>query len=108
MRTGQVVVRHDVDHGEADYLPWRTFNERLGHHSAIALPLIHATQCFGALSIPYSTQARVFDAAEVRLLEDPHAAAFRRFLGARGSGAAARRTAPFMFERAIESASTAS
>ena len=67
VRSGQTIVRRDAD-SNADYLPWQSFNARLGLRSVIALPLMHGTASFGALSI-YSTQASIFDADEVNLLQ---------------------------------------
>ena len=68
VRTGQTIIRHDIDRAP-EFLPWRGFNERLGLHSMIALPLIHDKKCFGALSI-YSTQINAFSAEEAELLND--------------------------------------
>jgi len=68
VRTGRIVIRHDI--GPApEYSPWQGLNERLGLRSMIALPLIHDSKCFGALSI-YSTQTHAFNREEAKLLQD--------------------------------------
>ncbi|MBL8421775.1 MAG: diguanylate cyclase, partial [Dechloromonas sp.] len=69
VRTGQVIIRHDVDLAPPEYSPWQGLNERLGLRSMIALPLEHDTKCFGALSI-YSAQTNAFSAEEADLLQN--------------------------------------
>jgi diguanylate cyclase (GGDEF)-like protein len=54
---------------DPDFAPWREEAHRVGYQSCIALPLLLAGECIGALCI-YSDRPDAFDCAEVDLLRE--------------------------------------
>jgi diguanylate cyclase (GGDEF)-like protein len=67
IRQRRAQVCHRLD-SAPDFLPWRDEAHREGYRSSIALPLLLAGECVGALSI-YADHPDAFDESEVALLE---------------------------------------
>lgn len=65
---GKLVVTHDIA-TDPVFEPWRQQAAKRGFVSCIALPLKSKGEVLGTLSI-YSTEANVFDAGEVDLLQE--------------------------------------
>ncbi len=68
VRNGKTVIAQDLS-SQPEYEPWRQNALRHGYAGSIAIPLISDGQCLGALTI-YSADPQVFDAEEVKLLEE--------------------------------------
>ncbi|MBX9936480.1 MAG: EAL domain-containing protein [Burkholderiaceae bacterium] len=68
IRTKEPILVRDIA-SDQRMRPWHPAAMERGYHSAVSLPLINGTAVLGALTL-YASEVQVFDAEEMRLLQE--------------------------------------